>query len=140
MSTRELIALSGKTPVGRVLRNSNGRLKFLYEKAWQSADSAFPLSLSMPLTSAEHSHERIDAFLWGLMPDNATVLDNWGRQFQVSPRNAFALLSHVGEDCAGAVQFVPPERLVALLAKRATPIDWLSEQEIAERWRWIRTP
>jgi serine/threonine-protein kinase HipA len=133
-----LVALSGKTPLGRVLRNNNGRLKFIYEEAWRSADGAFPLSLSMPLTSAEHSHEKIDAFLWGLLPDNATVLDAWGRQFQVSPRNAFALLSHVGEDCAGAVQFIPPERLDALLTKRSDPVDWLSEQEVAERLRILQ--
>ena len=138
MSARELIAVAGKTPIGRVLRNNNGRLKLQYEEAWRSANDAFPLSLSMPLTSAEHSHEKIDAFLWGLLPDNATVLDNWGRQFQVSPRNAFALLAHVGEDCAGAVQFVPPERLEALLAKRPGQVDWLSELQVAERLRILQ--
>jgi serine/threonine-protein kinase HipA len=138
VSYRELLAVSGKTAVGRVLRNNNGRLKFLYEEAWRSSDDAFPLSLSMPLTSAEHSHERIDTFLWGLLPDNAAVLDHWGRQFQVSPRNAFALLSHVGEDCAGAVQFIPPERLDAVLTKRPEPVLWLTEQEVAERLRILR--
>jgi serine/threonine-protein kinase HipA len=138
VSSRELIAVSGKTAIGRVLRNNNGRLKFLYEEAWRSSDAAFPLSLSMPLTSLEHSHEKIDAFLWGLLPDNSAVLDNWGRQFQVSPRNAFALLSQVGEDCAGAVQFIPPARLEALLAKRSAPVVWLTEQEVAERLRILR--
>jgi serine/threonine-protein kinase HipA len=138
VSSKELIALSGRTPIGRVLRNNNGRMKFLYEETWQSADDAFPLSVSMPLTSPEHSHQKIDAFLWGLLPDNATVLDNWGRQFQVSPRNAFALLSHVGEDCAGAVQFIPPERLEALLAKRSDRVDWLTEQALAERLRILQ--
>ena len=130
--------MSGRTPLGRVLRNNNGRLKFLYEETWRSADDAFPLSLSMPLTSPEHSHEKIDTFLWGLLPDNATVLDNWGRQFQVSPRNAFALLSHVGEDCAGAVQFIPPERLETLLAKRSDRINWLTEKEVGERLRILQ--
>ena len=138
MSSRELIAVSGKTAIGRVLRNNNGRLKFLYEQAWRSSDAAFPLSLSMPLTSLEHAHDKIDAFLWGLLPDNSAVLDNWGRQFQVSPRNAFALLSQVGEDCAGAVQFIPPERLEALLARRSAPVAWLTEQEVAERLRILR--
>jgi serine/threonine-protein kinase HipA len=138
VSSAELVALSGRTPIGRVLRNSSGRLKFVYEEAWQSADDAFPLSLSMPLTSTEHSHERIDAFLWGLLPDNSTVLDNWARQFQVSARNAFALLSHVGEDCAGAVQFILPGRLDTLLSKRADTIDWLSEEEVGARLRILR--
>src|ERR1035437_3199062 len=54
----------------------------------------------MPLASAEHGHARIEAFLWGLLPDNDRVLENWGRRFQVSPRNVFRLIAHVGEDCA----------------------------------------
>jgi serine/threonine-protein kinase HipA len=138
VSSRELIAVNGRTLVGRVLRNSNGRLKFIYEDGWRFSEEAFPLSVSMPLTSPEHSHEKIDAFLSGLLPDNPTVLDHWGRQFQVSPRNAFALLSHVGEDCAGAVQFIPPERLEAILAKRADRVLWLTEQDVAERLRILR--
>lgn len=36
------------------------------------------------------------------------MLERWGRRFQVSPRNPFALLTYMGEDCAGAVQFVEP--------------------------------
>jgi hypothetical protein len=68
----------------------------------------------MPLGSTEHGHARIEAFLWGLLPDNDRVLENWGRRFQVSPRNVFRLITHVGEDCAGAVQFVRAERLEEL--------------------------
>ena len=30
----------------------------------------------------------------------------WGSRFSVSPNNFFALLTHVGEDVAGAAQFV----------------------------------
>ena len=52
--------------------------------------------------------------LWGLLPDNERVLDRWAKKFQVSARNVFALISHVGEDCAGAVQFVTPDRLQRL--------------------------
>ena len=36
----------------------------------------------MPLALAEHSHTKIDPFLWGLLPDNEKVLDNWARKFQ----------------------------------------------------------
>jgi len=94
-------------------------LRLRYDDDWRTAREAFPLSLSMPLVVAEHGHEPIEAFLWGLLPDNELVLDRWARRFQVSARNAFALISHVGEDCAGAVQFVRPERLSQLLTPRA---------------------
>ena len=55
----------------------------------------------------------------GLLPDNDRVLQNWGKRFQVSPKNVFRLISHVGEDCAGTVQFVSPERLETLIAEPA---------------------
>jgi serine/threonine-protein kinase HipA len=93
----------------------------------------------MPLASAEHGHARIEAFLWGLLPDNDRVLENWGKRFQVSPRNVFRLLAHVGEDCAGAVQFVDPERLEALQADTAAKeVKWLTEDEVAARLRALR--
>lgn len=57
----------------------------------------------MPLLIQDHSHAKIEPFLWGLLPDNEQALSRWGQHFQVSPRNPFALLSNVGEDCAGAI-------------------------------------
>jgi serine/threonine-protein kinase HipA len=55
----------------------------------------------------------------------------------VSARNPFALLSHVGEDCAGAAQFVPAQRVEALLAADGG-VRWLSDDEVAERLRILR--
>jgi serine/threonine-protein kinase HipA len=105
--TNRLIALLAGREVGTV-HYKNARLSFVYSDAWRADHNAYPLSLSMPLASAEHGHARIEAFLWGLLPDNDRVLENWGKRFQVSPRNVFRLIAHVGEDCAGAVQFVRP--------------------------------
>ena len=31
----------------------------------------------MPLGSATHGHARIEAFLWGLLPDDDRVLQSW---------------------------------------------------------------
>ena len=53
-------------------------------------------------------------FIAGLLPDNDRVLDRWGRLPGVSPRNAFAIIAHVGSDCAGAVQFVPADAVSEL--------------------------
>ena len=93
----------------------------------------------MPLGSATHGHARIEAFLWGLLPDNDRVLQNWGKRFQVSPKNVFRLITHVGEDCAGAVQFVTSERLETLIAEpTAREIQWLTEEDVAERLRTLR--
>jgi serine/threonine-protein kinase HipA len=66
------------------------------------------------------------------------VLARWATKFQVSARNVFALISHVGEDCAGAVQFVTPERLDAVRNGKEDKVEWLDETEIARRLHILR--
>jgi serine/threonine-protein kinase HipA len=90
------------------------------------------------LAASQHSHASIEPFIWGLLPDNEFVLDRWAKKFQVSARNAFALISHVGEDCAGAVQFVSPERRDTLLNAPPAETDWLTETDVAKRLRAVR--
>lgn len=136
--TNQLIALLDGREVGTI-NYKDSRLSFAYSDAWRSDPNAYPLSLSMPLGSATHGHARIEAFLWGLLPDNDRVLQNWGKRFQVSPKNVFRLISHVGEDCAGAVQFVSPERFETLIAEPvAREIQWLTEEDVAGRLRTLR--
>jgi len=92
----------------------------------------------MPLAVAKHEHKVIEAHMWGLLPDNVAILDHWGRRFQVSARNPLALLTHVGEDCAGAVQFVQPERVDACVADASGSVEWLDEAGVEERLRTLR--
>jgi serine/threonine-protein kinase HipA len=134
----ELIVLLSDREAGRVRQDQRGRLKFIYNNEWRQARGAYPLSLSMPLAASEHPHDLIDAFIWGLLPDNALIVESWAKKFQVSARNAFALISHVGEDCAGAVQFVRPDRLGAALNSGPGDIDWLDESNIAARLKTLR--
>src|SRR5256885_13015525 len=134
----QLIAIFNGREIGRVTHDIRGRLTFVYGEDWRRTDWAYPLSLSMPLSAAEHSHKAIEAFLRGLLPDNATVLDRWARRFQVSARNPFALMGHVGEDCAGAVQFVRPERRDVVVGQGASEIVWIDEADVAERLRALR--
>lgn len=136
--TNQLTALLDGREVGTV-HYKDSRLSFTYSETWRDDPNAYPLSLAMPLGSATHGHARIEAFLWGLLPDNDRVLQNWGKRFQVSPKNVFRLITHVGEDCAGAVQFVTPERLNTLIAEPAArEVQWLTEDDVAERLRTLR--
>ncbi|MBZ5524470.1 MAG: type II toxin-antitoxin system HipA family toxin [Acidobacteriia bacterium] len=135
--TQELVVLLDQQEVGRVRRNPGGKLSFIYDEGWRFLAAAYPISLSMPLSSAEHGHARIDAFLWGLLPDNQRILEQWASRFHVSAKNAFGLIAAVGEDCAGAIQFVRPERLeqVTRGKARATQVQWLDERGVADRLR-----
>lgn len=92
----------------------------------------------MPLVISEHEHAKIEPWLWGLLPDNEAILARWGQRFQVSPRNPFALLAHVGEDCAGAIQIVPPERAEPLRTQPVGHVEWLDDKNVAERIRLLR--
>lgn len=136
--TNELVALLDGKEIGRVQRDVRGRIKFVYDDAWRKAPDAYPLSLSMPLGAKEHGRAVTEAFLWGLLPDNERVLARWAAKFQVSARNVFALISHVGEDCAGAIQFMTPDRLDVLRGGKEDKVEWLSETDIAKRLETLR--
>ena len=136
--TDVLIVLADGRVMGAIRRSRAGRLTFVYDDDWRASSNAYPLSLSMPLVVAEHEHGRIEPWLWGLLPDNEAILARWAQRFQVSPRNAFALLSAVGEDCAGAIQLVAPERLPTLMKADQGSVAWLSSSDIAERLALLR--
>jgi serine/threonine-protein kinase HipA len=62
-------------------------------------------------------------------------LEAWATRFGVSSRNPFALLEHVGEECAGAVRFARPERLDAITDGKVTP---LSESDVETLIKQLR--
>ena len=135
--TDELIVLLDSQEAGRVSRDKKGKLSFVYSETWRNDANAYPISLSMPLASAQYPHDRINAFLWGLLPDNEAILEKWSQRFHVSARNPFGLIANVGEDCAGAIQFVRPERIGDVLNGTPADVVWLNESDIAERLRLL---
>ncbi|MEO8334759.1 MAG: hypothetical protein ABI664_07295 [bacterium] len=48
----------------------------------------------LTLTAEKHRHDVINAFLWGLLPDNERTLMRYGRLFGVSGPTPVGLLSH----------------------------------------------
>jgi serine/threonine-protein kinase HipA len=132
-----LVMVMGGQRIGEVFQESN-RLRLLYDSQWRLRLRATPVSLSMPLGLQEHGDEVVRPFLWGLLPDNQSVLERWGREYHISPRNPFALLQHVGEDCAGAVQFVLPQRFDPI-ARREGGVRWVSDAWVAEKIKLLRS-
>ena len=47
------------------------------------------------------------------------------------------MIANVGEDCAGAIQFVRPERVEGVLTGTTADVLWLNESEVAERLRLL---
>jgi serine/threonine-protein kinase HipA len=139
--TPRLVALLDGTAVGNVYQDRNGRFRFVYLEEWRTAQEAYPISLSMPLAASEHQHDVVNAYLWGLLPDNDQTLERYAQRFGVSPRNPVAMLGHMGEDCAGAIQFATLDRVDVLLADAQKPADvaWLDIDAIASELRNLRT-
>ena len=92
---------------GTVTRSRDGVVSFAYDGGYRD----IPLSPSLPIRDAisggAHGHQAVANFLAGLLPDNPAVRARWAAEFKI-PDEPFLLLSHMGLECAGAVQFVKP--------------------------------
>ena len=132
------------TEILHILRESGavGRLEYdrkkdsvslHYEDAWRFAAEGFPISVSLPLESGSHGDLPVRKFLQGLLPDSDAVLSSWGKRFRVSKNNPFDLIKHVGEDCAGGLQFVRPDRLDLILSGELDSLRELEDGELEER-------
>jgi len=136
--TDSLVVLLGDEVVGILTRLSRDRLRFDYDGTYRTRPAATPLSLSMPTQVASHPDHVVTPWLRGLLPDNQAVLDRWARQFHVSASSPFSLLATpIGEDCAGAVLFVPPDGVERARARKGN-ITWLDEEGVAQRLRDLR--
>jgi len=118
--TKELRVLIDGGEIGSVVQDARGKFRFAYEQTYRQSPAAIPLSISMPLSVAEHEDKAIRPFLWGLLPDNDDTLNSWGRRFGVNPRNPFNLLGEVGEDLQGAIQIVPKDEIGDLKKREGT--------------------
>lgn len=133
-----LVVLLEDQVAGTLTRLTGGQLRFDYDQRYQEAEALTPLSLSMPVQIVSHPDRVVTPWLWGLLPDNEAVLRRWARELQASASSAFSLLSTpVGEDCAGAVRFVRPDRVEEALG-RSGEVAWLAEDDVAERLRELR--
>lgn len=98
-----LVALVDGRRMGLIRRSPSGELTFSYLADYPR--DAVPLSPDLPVTGQTYTHRQIDAYLAGLLPDNDAVRARWASRFGVADE-PFALLAHMGLECAGAVQFV----------------------------------
>jgi HipA-like protein len=137
MTDKHLVVLIEGQLAGR-LTQAGGKLSFAYDDGYRSSVDPTPVSLSIPLAQRQHVGSRLDSYLWGLLPDNERVLERWAAKFDTTPGSVFGLLSGTGEDCAGAVQFVRPERADGILAGEEHSVV-VDDAWIAGRIRSIRT-
>ena len=136
--TTELIIMHQRQVIGTLTKLKNGSLYLKYEEEYRLHPDATPLSTNISLSEAEHQSQAVTNWLWGVLPDSEAVLRRWGKEFSVSTRSVFGLLSTpIGEDCPGAFTFVRPER-VEVVKNQKREVQWLSENDVANILRELR--
>ena len=107
---------------------TDGRLSFRYASDWLSRIDAVTLSSSLPLQAETFDDHHTRPFFAGLLPEGQ-LRRLIAQQFQVSSQNDFALLDHIGGECAGAVTLLEPGQPLSS-PEHGHDVQWLSDEEI----------
>ncbi len=105
-----------------------GRLNFCYAAEWLKQPNAAALSCSLPLQTEPFDDHKARPFFAGLLPEGQ-MRRLIAQQFQVSGQNDFALLGHIGGECAGAVTFLEPGQALPVPSHH-DDVQWLSDEEV----------
>lgn len=126
------VVMNGRV-IGDIQRSSQRRMRLRY--AEHVPGRFTPLSVSMRGPMGRYRESVLAPWLEGLLPDRPETLRQWRRRFGIAGDNSsFALLRHVGEDVAGAAQFVRPDRL-DFIQERQGELGELGPTQIAEMLR-----
>jgi serine/threonine-protein kinase HipA len=125
------VVMNGRV-VGDIVRTGKNRARLRYEDV--AADRFTPLSVSMPGPTGRYRETVLVPWVEALLPDRPETLRQWRRRFGITEQGPLGLLPHVGEDVAGAAQFVRSSRLdVVLGGKGEAPV--LTDEDVAEMLR-----
>ena len=97
-----------RSKVGILTRATDGAISFNYDPSWLVSDAAFPVASALPLSKAKWQGDPVVAAFDNLLPDEEGELrEKIAARVGASGKDAFSLLSVLGRDCVGALQFLP---------------------------------
>jgi serine/threonine-protein kinase HipA len=102
------VLLNGRN-VGILSRASSGAVDFKYDQGWLDDRAQIPVSLSLPLREDRYIGQTVLNVFENLLPDNKSIRDRVAARVQATGTDAFSLLSKIGHDCIGALQFIPAD-------------------------------
>ena len=97
--------------VGRLTRQSSGAIDFTYDPSWLGWEHAIPVSLSLPLRETRYLGDRVTAVFENLLPASRAIRTRVAERVGAQGTDAFSLLSEIGRDCVGALQFMAVDDL-----------------------------
>jgi serine/threonine-protein kinase HipA len=93
--------------VGRLQRDTSGAIDFRYDPKFLAWEHAMPVSLSLPLREDRFIGDKVIAVFDNLLPDSDLIRRHLAERVGAAGQDAFSLLSAIGRDCVGALQFLP---------------------------------
>ena len=99
--------------MGHLLRDPGGTIQFRYHESWLALDDAIPLSLSLPLREDAYRGERVLSVCENLLPDSEALRRRVAERIGAKGSDAYSLISQIGRDCVGALQFVPEDDAIS---------------------------
>lgn len=93
--------------VGVLKRESSGAIDFRYDAQWLSWQSTFPISLSLPLREDRYIGAPVINVFDNLLPDSEPIRRRVAERVGATGTDAYSMLSALGHDCVGALQFLP---------------------------------
>ena len=93
--------------VGVLRRESTGAIDFQYAKDWLAWENTFPVSLSLPLREDRYIGAPVINVFENLLPDSDAIRKRVAERVGAGGTDAYSLLTALGHDCVGALQFLP---------------------------------
>jgi serine/threonine-protein kinase HipA len=111
--------------IGRLDKQPGGAVAFAYDESWLEWEHALPVSQSMPLREERYTGVTVDAVFDNLLPDADHIRRRVAERVGAEGTDAYSLLSAIGRDCVGALQFLTDDDQALLGAHdpEPTPLD-----------------
>jgi serine/threonine-protein kinase HipA len=93
--------------VGLLNRQPSGAIEFQYDGEWLRTDGSFAISLSLPLREDRYIGAPVFAVFDNLLPDGELIRKHIAERVGAQGVDTFSLLTALGHDCVGALQFIP---------------------------------
>lgn len=118
------VFLNGRS-VGQLLREASGAISFVYDGSWLAWENRLPVSLSLPLREDRYVGAPVIAVFENLLPDNEPIRRRVAERVGAEGTDAYSMLSTIGRDCVGALQFLPE-------GEEPQALDQLNGEELSE--------
>jgi serine/threonine-protein kinase HipA len=115
--------------VGRLRKETSGSIDFQYDGSWLEWEHTFPISLSLPLREDRYVGTAVIAVFDNLLPDSNPIRRRLAERVRAEGDDAYSLLSAIGRDCVGALQFLPGDEEPEAIGKPQGEI--VSDERVA---------